>query len=355
MRLRLAASLILGIAVLLLSASAQAQAPSAKPGSAAVPRTPDGKPDLQGFWDFRTLTPLERPASQADKAFLTEQEANSVQQQNADRRARAGAPIEPPASARKPGGGAAAVGAYNDFWIDSGSTVVGDRRTSLIVDPPDGRVPATVSGVPRQSGSLMEDMNAAPPIRVLATGARGDGPEMRGLSERCLVGFNSGPPMVPSGYNNHIQIVQTSSHVAILNEMNHDVRIVPLDGRAPLAASLRQWAGVSRGRWEGDTLVVTTTNFTDKTSSFSPTVATAVGTGATLKLTERFRRVDATTLHYEFTIEDPVTFTRPFTALVPMQKSDEPVYEYACHEGNIGLMNILRGARAEEAGQNAPR
>ena len=351
---RLPASVFALFAVVLLPVMMLAQALPPKPPS-TIPRTPDGKPDLQGFWDFRTLTPLERPATLANKPFLTEEEAKTLQEQNADRRARAAAAADPRDSPRAPGGGGQAVGAYNDFWIDSGSNVVGDRRTSLIVDPPDGRVPATVPGVPRQAGSLMEDLAAAPPIRVLATGARGDGPENRGLSERCLVGFNSGPPMVPSGYNNHIQIVQTPNHVAILNEMNHDVRIVPLDGRAPLPGSMRQWAGVSRGRWEGDTLVVRTTNFTDKTASFSPSVATAVGTGATLTLTERFRRVDGGTLQYEFTVEDPATFTRPFTALVPMQKSDQPVFEYACHEGNIGLMNILRGARAEEAGQEGRR
>jgi hypothetical protein len=355
MTLRLPAAIAAVLAVAMLPMSARAQTPSAKPSSPAVPRTPDGKPDLQGFWDFRTLTPLERPAGQADKAFLTEQEANNFQQQNADRRSRANAASEPRAAARAPGGGAAAVGAYNDFWIDSGSTVVGDRRTSLIVDPPDGRVPAAKPGAPRQAGSLMEDLAAVPPIRMLATGARADGPESRGLSERCLVGFNSGPPMVPSGYNNHIQLVQTPQYVAILNEMNHDVRIVSLDGRAPLPATMRQWAGVSRGQWDGDTLVVKTTNFTDKTPSFSPTVATAVGTGATLTLTERFTRVNGTTMHYEFTVDDPATFTRPFTALVPMQKSDEPVFEYACHEGNSGLMNILRGARAEESGQDGAR
>jgi hypothetical protein len=352
---RLPAPLVAVLAVVLLSASTLAQAPAAKPSSPAVPRTPDGKPDLQGFWDFRTLTPLERPSGQTDKAFLTEQEANSLQQQNADRRARANAAAEPRAAARAPGGGGQAVGAYNDFWIDSGTTVVGDRRTSLIVDPPDGRVPAAVAGAPRQAGSLMEDLAAAPPIRVLATGARADGPESRGLAERCLIGFNSGPPMVPSGYNNHMQLVQTPHYVAILNEMNHDVRIVPLDGRAPLPASMRQWAGVSRGHWDGDTLVVKTTNFTEKTSSFSPSVATAVGTGATLTLTERFRRTDATTLLYEFTVEDPATFTRPFTAQMPMQKSDQPVFEYACHEGNHGLANILRGARAEESAHDARR
>ena len=343
--------LFAALTVALLPAPKTAHAQSAKPAS-AVPRTPDGKPDLQGFWDFRTLTPLERPGNLKDKPVLTEEEAKNLQQQNAERRDRAAAASEPRTGPRAPGGGAGAVGAYNDFWIDSGSTVVGDRRTSLITDPPDGRVPATVSGVPRQSGSLMEDMAAKPPIRVLATGARANGPEDRGLSERCLVGFNSGPPMLPSGYNNHMQLVQTPHYVAILNEMNHDVRIIPLDGRPALPSSMRQWAGVSRGRWEGDTLVVRTTNFTDKTSSFSPTVASAVGTGVTLTLTERFRRVDASTLHYEFTIEDPATFTRPFTALVPMQKSDEPVFEYACHEGNRGLMSILRGARLEEEGNN---
>ena len=342
--------LFAAFSVALVSTSVLAQAPASR-----APRTPDGKPDLQGFWDFATLTPLERPANLKDKAVLTEDEAKTLQKQNAERRDRAAASSEVRATARAAGGGAAAVGAYNDFWIDSGTTVVGDRRTSLITDPPDGRVPAAVQGVARQSGSLMEDMEAKPPIRVLATGARANGPEDRGLSERCLVGFNSGPPMLPSGYNNHMQLVQTPQYVAILNEMNHDVRIIPLDGRAALPGSMRQWAGVSRGRWDGDTLVVTTTNFTDKTSSFSPSVTTAVGTGTTLKLTERFRRLDASTLQYEFTVEDPTTFTRPFTAVVPMTKSDQPVFEYACHEGNRGLMSIIRGARAEEEGSGAPR
>src|SRR5262245_48249500 len=342
--------LFVAFTVAFVSTSVLAQGPASK-----VQRTPDGKPDLQGFWDFATLTPLERPANLKDKAVLTEDEAKTLQKQNADRRDRAASSSEVRSTARAAGGGAQAVGAYNDFWIDSGSTVVGDRRTSLITDPPDGRVPAAKAGVSSQSGSLMEDMAAKPPIRVLATGARANGPEDRGLSERCLVGFNSGPPMLPSGYNNHLQLVQTPQYVAILNEMKHAVRIIPLDGRAAPPGSMRQWAGVSRGRWDGDTLVVTTTNFTDKTSSFSPSVTMAVGTGTTLKLTERFRRLDASTLQYEFTIEDPATFTRPFTAVVPMVKSDQPVFEYACHEGNRGLMSIIRGARAEEEGSGAPR
>ena len=154
--------------------------------------------------------------------------------------------------------------------------------------------------------------------------------------------------MQPSGYNNHMQLVQTSDYMMILNEMNHDARIIPLNARPGLPTAIRQWAGVSRGKWEGDTLVVTTTNFTDKTASFAPGVLTAIGTGDTLTLTERFRRADLNTLVYEFTVNDPVSFVRPFTAMVPMRRSDQPVFEYACHEGNYGLMSILRGARILE-------
>jgi hypothetical protein len=190
---------------------------------------------------------------------------------------------------------------------------------------------------------------------VLSTGASPDNPEDRGLAERCLVGFNSGPPMLPSGYNNHMQLVQTKDYVLILNEMNHDARIIPIDRRGAPPSGLRQWAGVSRARWEGDTLVVTTTNFSDKTASFAAGVTTAIGTGTTLTLTERFRRADAKTLMYEFTVNDPVTFTRPFTAAIPMQKSDQPVFEYACHEGNYGLRSIMAGARQLEAEQTKAR
>jgi hypothetical protein len=323
--------------------------PAMKPASSGVVRGPDGKPDLQGFWDFRTLTPLERPIGQANKPFLTEEEAKAVTDQTANRRAQAAAPSATRTAAREPGGGAAAVGGYNDFWLDFGNNVVGDRRTSLIIDPPDGRLPARQKDVAYQSGSLLADLPAQYPMRVLSTGAGADGPESRGLAERCLVGFNSGPPMLPSGYNNHMQLVQTRDYVVILNEMNHDARIIPIGPRALLPSNVRQWAGVSRGYWEGDTLVVKTTNFTDKTPSFAPSVVTSIGAGTTLSLTERFRRVDAETLMYEFTVEDPATFTRPFTVSVPMRRSDEPVYEYACHEGNYGLMSIVRGARALEA------
>jgi len=178
-----------------------------------------------------------------------------------------------------------------------------------------------------------------------AAGIGADSYEDRGLAERCLVGFNSGPPILPAGYNQNIQIFQTPNHVAIVNEMLHDARIVPLDGRAHLPTTIRQWMGDSRGRWDGDTLVIETTNFTDKTAGFNPSVSTAVGTGWTLRLVERFRRVADDTLLYEYTVDDRTTFTRPFTVRLPIERGDA-MFEYACHEGNYGLMNILSGARA---------
>jgi hypothetical protein len=334
--------------VALASAPAAGQSRSATTGASPALRAPDGKPNLAGTWDFRTITPLERPTSLADQKFLSEKDATTLQEEAEARKARLAAPSEVRTEPRAPGGGGRAVGGYNDFWLDFGTNVVGDRRTSLIVDPPDGRLPALTAGAKRQVGSLVEDLDLQRPIRVLSAGTRANGPEDRGLAERCLVGFNTGPPMMPSGYNNHMQLFQNSDYVVILNEMVHDSRIIPLDGRPHLPSAIRQWMGDSRGHWEGDTLVVKTTNFTDKTASFSPNVMIAIGTGSTLNLIERFRRPDENTLLYEFTVEDPTTFTRPFTAVVPMRKSNEPVYEYACHEGNYGLPSILRGARAEE-------
>ena len=162
------------------------------------------------------------------------------------------------------------------------------------------------------------------------------------------MGFNSGPPLLPGGYNQNLQLFQTSDYVVILNEMVHDARIVPLDGRPHLPGQIKQWMGDARGRWDGDTLVVETTNFTSKTASFNPTVASAMGTGETLHVTERFSRPNARTLLYEYTVDDRTTFARPIKAAIHLKKSDEPMYEYACHEGNYGLLNILRGARAAE-------
>ena len=307
------------------------------------PRLPDGRPDLQGVWDFRTLTPLQRPEDQ-ESAVLSDEEAAAIEARSAARSAELNAPTERTGELLPAGG---AVGGYNHYWVDQGAGVVDDQRTSLIVDPPDGRLPALRPGFELVELSLGEDRPGTRPVRVRAAGIGADGFEDRGLAERCLLGFNSGPPIVPAGYNQNLQIFQTPDHVVILHEMVHDARIVPLDGRGRLPAAISQWMGDSRGYWDGDTLVVESTNFSDKVASFNPSVATAVGDGSTLRLTERFRRAADDTLLYEFTVDDPTTFTRPFTAVLPMKRG-EGMFEYACHEGNYGLFNILSGARAAE-------
>ena len=245
------------------------------------------------------------------------------------------------------------IGAYNAFWFDLGTNVVASRQTSLIVDPPDGRLPPLVEGATRQVGSLTRDVPGERPVRYRSGGIGLDGPEDRALAERCLLGFNSGPPMMPSGYNNNIQLFQTAEHVVILNEMVHDARSIPLDGR-PHLDGIRQWMGDPRGHWDGDTLVVESRNFTNMTSSFAPGATSGLGTGDTLHLTERFTRLDEDTLLYEYTVNDPSTFTQPFTVALPMQRLDLPIFEYACHEGNYGLLNILRGAREDEAAETQP-
>ncbi len=322
--------------------------------STDVPRTPWGAPDLQGVWDFRTITPLERPDDLIGQELLTDEEAAQLEQEAVDRIERLAAPSEVERGRLPEGGGGRAVGAYNNFWFDEGTRVVEDKRTSLIVDPADGKLPALKPGAVEQLGSATEDLPGHRPVRYRAGGIGTDGPEDRGLGERCLVGFNSGPPMMPSAYNNYMQLFQTTAYVAILNEMVHDVRIIPLDGRPHVPGGVRQWMGDARGHWDGETLVVETTNFTEKTSSFDPLFSISVGTGRWLTLTERFRRVDGDTLLYEYRVSDPTTFTRPFTVSIPMQQTEASIYEYACHEGNYGLRNILAGARAaEKAGEVA--
>ena len=315
------------------------------------PRTADGKPDLQGVWDFRTLTPLQRPEDSADQAVLSEERVAELEAQSDSREVAAFAPSEVRDTPLPVG---ANVGGYNSYWVDQGARVVDDQRTSLITDPATGRLPALQAGVDLVELSLGEDRPGTRPVRARAAGIGTDSFEDRGLAERCILGFNSGPPIVPAGYNQNVQLFQTSDYVVILNEMVHDARIVPLDGRAHLDESIQQWMGDSRGRWEGDTLVVETRNFGHRTASFNPTVATAAGTGTTLQLVERFQRVADDTLLYEFTVDDPDTFTAPFTAALPMKMGDA-MFEYACHEGNYGLLNILTGARtAEVSGESAP-
>ena len=306
-------------------------------GDTAGPRTAWGAPDLGGVWDFRTLTPLERPAALADKPVLTPEEAAAfrtlaLESRNADRR---------------DGGAARDVErAYNDFWWDYGDNLTEDLRTSLIVHPPDGRIPPRVAGVDDADQARRADRRRPVRERVVF-GSPAHGPEDLGLSERCMLGFNAGPPMLPSAYNNNIRILQTPDHVVILSEMIHDARIVRLDGAPHLPGGVRQWLGDARGRWEGDTLVVESTNFTDKTGSFY-TVVRAYGSGETLRLVERFTRDGDDSLRYEFTIDDPATFTQPITGMIPMRRTDAPLFEYACHEGNYGMTNLLSGARVQE-------
>jgi hypothetical protein len=234
------------------------------------------------------------------------------------------------------------VGGYNTFWVESAGR--GDNlRTSLITYPENGQLPPTVEGAVIQIGGLGPDFKGTRPVLTAVGGIGKDGPEDRGTSERCIQGFNAGPPFTPSMYNNNVQIFQNRDTVVLMTEMIHDARIVPLDGRPHLDDDLRFWSGDSRGYWDGDTLVVETRNFNNLTQSFS-----VFGNSAGKTLTERFTRRDDYTLDYEFTVDDPSTFTDRIEARIPMAKVDGLMYEYACHEGNYGMVNILRGERIDE-------
>ena len=285
-------------------------------------RTPDGKPDLQGTWSFATVTPLERPQNLANKEFFTEQEALAYEKEVVERNNKD----------RRDGPAESDVGrAYNDFWWDSGTKVVKTRRTSLVIEPASGRIPPVVAAARERQ----QERNSA------NRGHEFDGPENRPLPERCLILQGAGPPITPTAYNNNVQIVQGPGYVAMLIEMGHEARIISTDGRPHLPQDVRQWKGDSRGRWEGDTLVVETTNLSAK-NPFR-------GIGSEqMKLTERFRRADADTLIYQFTVEDPATWERPWTVEIPVTKSTGQLFEYACHEGNYGMAGALAGARAEE-------
>src|SRR5579872_106108 len=337
---------------LLRTVVAVALAQSALAGGVA--RLPDGHPDLQGTYDLSTLTPLERASG--SPLILTDEEAAKRERQTADRNDKLAAPVDANRAAPPKGGDGSPgpygnVGGYNNFWLDPGSryTVVdGRRRASLLIDPPDGRVPALTDAAQkrRQADAYAARPTSDQSAREDDPGFEGpnayDDPEIRPLAERCLLGFSStsGPPILPTYfYNNLHQIVQTRDTVMILTEMVHDVRIVRMN--APhLPPTIRKWLGDSIGRWDGDTLVVETTNFTDNTRF--------MGSTGTLKVTERFTRVDAKSIRYQFTIEDPATWTRPWTAEYTWPATSEPIYEYACHEGNYAMENILRGARLKE-------
>ena len=281
--------------VSLASISVVSQAQTAVTKTWTPPRTPWGDPDLQGIWNNSTTTPLERPSQFAGKEVLTDEEVANLNERNTNR----------------------------------GKSI---GRTSLIVDPPDGRIPLTAEAQKKRAAGA-EYRRAHP----------ADSWEDLPLYTRCIV--RGGLPNLPTRVNNNYQILQTPGYVVILQEIMHDTRIVPLDGRPHLGRNISQWSGDSRGRWEGNTLVVDTTNFSPK---IDPTVTRFRGSGETFHLVERFTRIDANNIDYRFTIEDPKSFTRPWTAMLPMRKTQDPIYEYACHEGNYPMVNILRGYRADE-------
>jgi hypothetical protein len=314
---RLSGSLVRVAAIVALAAvSVAGQAPPA--GSRApASRTPWGHPDLQGTWTFKTITPLERPERFARQPFLTEQEAAELERIAVKENTDEERPKDPVRDV---------AGAYNDFWFDRGDKTVRTRRSSLIIDPPDGRIPA-----------LTPEGKARVDARAMKLARPAWGPEDRSQFERCVT---RGMPRLPGGYNQNLQILQTPEYVAILYEMMREARFIPLDGRAHVGSNIRQWMGDSRGRWEGNTLIVETTNF-NRQHEFR-------GASERLHLVERFTRLDADTIDYQITVSDPATWTSSWTAAVPLNKTSDVMYEYACHEGNYGMPNLLSSARAED-------
>ena len=337
------------------SAGEGGQAPKSIAKPWTLPRTADGKPDMQGNWSNATLTPLERPANQP--LIITDEAAERIEkrvEQVAEFRnqpsdpnrpapakggeERALPPGEPTFIERLSASAGGRVGGYNNFWLDPGERVLridGKPRSGMVIDPPDGRVPALTPEARKRQAARAATMKQFGEF---------DHPELRGLAERCLMSFgsNAGPPMVPNYfYNNNYQIVQSKDHVMIMTEMVHDVRIIRLGANLQHPpAHVKFWMGDSIGRWEGDTLVVETTNFHP--------LQQYRGASENLKVIERFTRTGPDQILYRFTVEDPTTFTAPWTAELAFNRFDEPIYEYACHEGNYALTNILSGERAKE-------
>jgi hypothetical protein len=353
-RPRLASSMGLALAFLLLApASALAQA-----GSPDVPRMPDGRPDLSGTYDAATLTPLQRPPELGDKLTLTDEEAAEIAERMRRRRELDNRPTDPDRGAPPEGGvdetlggfeasGAAGrVGGYNNFWVDPGEgafRIDGKWRTSILVDPKNGRYPPRVqrAGSGAAPGRSLRRPNDGTAYWLEYDGPGPyDGPESLGISERCILGFTGAAPTFPSLYNNFKRIVQTQGHVMILIEMVHDARIVRIDSKHP-PADQRFWLGDSIGWWEDDTLVVDTTNFHP--------AGTMRGASENMHLVERFTKLADGDVLYRFTVDDPTVWTAPWTGEYVWRASDEKVYEYACHEGNYAMEGILRGARLLEA------
>ncbi len=332
----------------LISAISYAQAGKGKGPDYQVPRNSQGQPNLQGVWDFRTLTPLERPLEVGDKAVFSAEEAEAFRQKevashDVDKQRDIPASFDVEA-------------AYNTFWWDFGTEMNEDRRTSLIVDPANGRLPALT---PKAQEDMKRNLLHTPPVRVFGSigevNFRPKGPEALGLSERCLVGFNAGPPLIPSAYNNNIRIVQTPGYILLFTEMIHDARVIAMDDSPHMPKGFKKWSGSSRGHWDKDTLVIETSNFTDKTPVYQlpinlkdPAMNGVVGRGRDFKLTERLTRISDSRLLYEYTIYEPNTFKKPFTVAIPMKASEDQMFEYACHEGNHSMAGMLGGARTLE-------
>ena len=296
---------------------------AAKPESSGKswtpPRTADGHPDLEGFWTNASVVPLERPKNLGAKEFYTEEEAAANAKRELGR-----------SSWDRLGSQAAVHYDMSQYGLDLSQTKVAlSRRTSLIVGPT-GRIPPRTPEAQKRLAARAAERR----------GHEFDSAQDRPLQERCIVWSNEGPPMLPAAYNSNLEIVQDADYVSILQEMIHDARMIPTDGRPHLESGIRQWLGDSRGHWDGDTLVVDTTNFTGRASFF--------GSSENLHVVERFRLIDADTILYEFTIDDPATWTRPWTAQLPLTRITGPIFEYACHEGNLGMPNTLSGARASE-------
>jgi hypothetical protein len=311
-----------------------------------IRRFADGKPDLTGYWSNSTVTPLERPDALADKEFISDNSA-AILEKNGNRSdaTRGGA-----AGGRRGGaGGSANVGDYNALWYEQDKKVLANKRTSILTDPANGKIPPLTT----EAGKWLEEQ------RRYFDAHPADGPESFDNITRCITWISSGPPMLPTFYNNNYQLLQTKDKVVIVAEMIHDARIIPLDGSAH--GSVRQWMGDSRGHWEGDTLVVETTNFNGKRALLGGRVTEGQvgpqggggrsGVGrpdSRMRIVERFTRTAPDILLYQFTVDDPGTYTKPWSGEIPMRAAQGPLYEYACHEGNYALADILSGARAEE-------
>ena len=311
---RRVAAIVAGVVAVAVPVAGQSSsAPPKAPSSATVPRTADGHPDLQGVWLFATLTPLQRPDNLAGRTHLTDEEIATIEERAGNRKE--------------------TFGLFPDEAHYSW-----DKRSSLIVDPPDGKIPAMTP-----DGQKRQDVLSARRKAV-------EHPEDLPIYERCIVGFNSGPPVLPGGYNQHMQLVQTRDYLMMHVEMVHEARIIPLDGRPQLPNQLRQWNGSSRARWEGDTLVITSTNFRNATGTLvldGNLARTGIGWSPdeNLALTERFTRLDNDRMYYEFTIDDPTVWAKPWTARIPLTRKDTRLFEYACHEGNHDFGFILSGQR----------